>query len=101
MKNERRAGERALGRIEPLLEDLRSFGTLAERKPGVFYTGRNELMHFHELGDSMVADIFLPEGRIRLPVTTRGEQLDLLDRIWDLLENSQTSRAVGKSQRRR
>ncbi len=72
----------------PLLKDLRGVDSLRERRPGVFYLGCKEFMHFHELPDSIVADIFFPNERLRLPVTSRPEQLDVLDRIWSSIERA-------------
>ncbi len=86
MKKQKRAGEVTLAKIHELLEDLRDFEVLTEPRPGVFFLGQKEFMHFHEIDKAIVADIFLPGERLRLPVTTRSEQLDVLDRIWTSLE---------------
>lgn len=98
MKDQKRASEARLKKIEPLLIDLRNIDVLSERRPGIFYTGRKEFLHFHELPDAMVADLFLPNERVRLPVSSRSEQLELLDRIWPTIENLE--RSVDRGQRK-
>ena len=92
MKKQRLANEQTLQKIEPLLEDLRRFEGLKEKRQGVFFLGKKEFIHFHELPEVIVADVFLASGRVRLPVTDRTEQLDLLDRIWDSAERSENRR---------
>ena len=87
MKKARNANEATLAKIESLTSDLRQIDLLDERRLGVFYLDRKEVVHFHELPDAIVADLFLPSGRKRLPVTTRSEQLEVLDHIWDSVEN--------------
>lgn len=87
MKDQKRASLSSLEKIAELLSDLRNIEALDERRPGVFYAGRKELLHFHELPEAMVADLFLPNERIRIPVTSRTEQLELLDRIWPTVEH--------------
>jgi len=86
VKKQKRAGERTLHKIAPLLQDLRRFDTLDEKRPGVFFFRKKEFIHFHKLPDAIVADIFLPNERLRLPVTTRSEQMDVMDRIWNALD---------------
>lgn len=81
MKKLRRAGTATLERVSPLLDELRHYSTLHETRPGVFYLGSAELLHFHETPDGIVADVRLAKGYERLPVNTRTEQLDLLDLV--------------------
>lgn len=85
MKRLRRAGSATLARIAPLLEDLRNYPMLNERRRGVFYLGSREFIHFHNDPDGIVADARLAKGFVRLPVTSRSQQLDLLGRIGDCL----------------
>ncbi len=89
MKTQRHAGAAALERISPLLDDLRAYPMLVEKRPGVFYLGMREFMHFHELSGDVVADVRLTRAFTRMPVTTRAGQLDLLDRIADCLTVSE------------
>lgn len=85
VKRLKRAGATTLARITPLLEDLRNYPMLNEERPGVFYLDSQEFLHFHVHPDGVVADARLTKGFVRLPVTSRSEQLDLLDRIGDCL----------------
>ncbi len=91
MKHERRANETTLAKLGSFLRDIRDIEQLRENRPGVFFLGNKEFMHFHELPDSIVADVFFSKGRIRVPVNTRVEQLDLLDRIWELVSRLERS----------
>ena len=87
MRKERRAGAKTLEKILPLLQDLRQIEQLTEKTPGVFYANRSEVLHFHEIDESVVADLFLASDRIRLPVNERSEQLNVLDRIYTSMEH--------------
>ena len=61
--------------IEPLLERLRAFDGLAERKHGVFYRRSRAFLHFHEDGDDVYADVRLDGDTFeRMRVTTAVEQ---------------------------
>jgi hypothetical protein len=76
----RRATPERLTAIEPLLEQLRAFDGLTERKPGTFYRRSNAFLHFHEHGErDMYADVKL-HGREfeRMRVTTKAEQRTLV-----------------------
>ena len=81
----RRAGPPVLGRIAPLLEALRGYAALDERRPGVFYVKSREFLHFHDDAGATVADVRLAAGFERMPVNTESEQADLLARIDDCL----------------
>ena len=52
-----RANEETLQRLQPLLAGLRAIPGLAEIKPGIFYIKRLPMLHFHETGDGIVADL--------------------------------------------
>ena len=93
------AGPRTLARIALLLEDLRGRPALRERSPGIFYIGSRAFLHFHDDPSGIFADVRLAEGFVRLPVTTRSEQSDLLDRIDDCLTAIE-ARFVEKRRRR-
>lgn len=64
-----------LDTIEPLLERLRAFSDLTERKRGVFSRRSNAFLHFHEDGDDVYADAKLRgDGFERMRVSTTSEQ---------------------------
>lgn len=98
MNKEKRASEATLSAISPLINDLRNIDALAEKKTGVFYLNGKELLHFHQIESDVVADVFLPNERIRLPVTKRSDQHDLIDRLWASIERSSRQ---NKTKRRR
>ena len=75
----RRAGSATLARISPLLEDLRSRTVLREVRPGVFTLQSRAFIHFHDDDDGIFADVRLAEAFVRMPVTSRSEQADLLE----------------------
>jgi hypothetical protein len=76
-----------LDRIAPLLEELRAHPALSEVRPTEFHAGGREFLHFHDHADGVVADVLLTEGRVSMPVTSRAEQADLLERIDESLES--------------
>ncbi len=68
-----------LGRIGPLLEQLRGIDGLNEPKLGTFYRKRNAFLHFHEHGDDLFADVKLDGVQFeRVRVTTKTEQRALV-----------------------
>ena len=77
------AGPRALARIPFLLEELRARPALREMRPGVFYLKSRAFLHFHDDPTGIFADVRLrmADDFLRLPVTSRSEQSDLLERI--------------------
>jgi hypothetical protein len=81
----RHAGPGTFARISPLLEELRARPALSEKRLGVFYLKSRAFLHFHDDPDGIFADVRLAEGFVRLPVTSRSQQSDLLDRIDDCL----------------
>jgi len=96
----RHAGRATLARIEPLLEDLRARSALREKSPGVFYLKSRAFLHFHDDPGGVFADVRLAEGFVRMPVTSRAEQADLLERIDDCLSSAE-SRDTDRRRRRR
>jgi hypothetical protein len=65
------ASAKALEQIESLLAQVRRFGLLTERKPGIFYRGSSAFLHFHEDPAGLFADIKLNSKRFeRMPVST-------------------------------
>ena len=75
------AGPRTLAGISPLLEELRTRPALREKRPGVFYLKSRAFLHFHDDPSGIFADVRLADEFVRLPVTSRSEQSDLLERI--------------------
>lgn len=75
------AGPKALDRIKPLLERLRSFAELKEKSRGCFYLAGRGFLHFHEHGfDELYADIRNEDDFDRLPATTATQQKVVLQR---------------------
>ena len=96
----RHAGPATLARIEPLLEELRARPALQERRPGVFHLQARAFLHFHDDPTGVFADVRLTGEFVRLPVTTRSEQADLLERIDDCLSTVE-GRDMDRRRRRR
>ena len=80
-----RAGPATFARISRLLEELRDHPLLREPRSGVFYLESREILHFHDNPSGVWADLRLGGEIVRLPVTSRSEQLELLGRIEDSL----------------
>jgi hypothetical protein len=81
----RHAGPSTLARIVDLLEELRARPVLRERTPGVFELKSRAFLHFHDDPSGVYADVRLADDFVRMPVTSRSEQSDLLERIDDCL----------------
>jgi hypothetical protein len=77
----RHAGDEALDRLEPLLEQLRDVDELREKKRGVFYLRSKALLHFHEDADELFVDVRCDNEFRRFPVTTDSQRADLLVRV--------------------
>ena len=73
--------------LGPLLEVLRAHPALREVRPATFDLNGREFVHFHEGPEGIVADVLLVKGRLHMPVSSPGEQAELLDRIHDVLES--------------
>jgi hypothetical protein len=96
------AGPSTLARIPKLLDELRTFNALREKRPGVFYLESRAFLHFHDDPDGVFADVRLADEFVRMRASTRPEQADLLGRIGDCLETVETrSRDRGRSRERR
>jgi hypothetical protein len=63
------AGPAALQQIEPLLVQVRAFGGLVERKPGVFYLRSRAFLHFHEDPSGVFADLRVSDAFQRINVS--------------------------------
>jgi hypothetical protein len=90
-----------LEQIAPLLEELRAHPSLRERRPGHFFLGCQEVLHFHDDPSGIFADLRLGGGFVRFCVTCAEEQLELLGRIEECLaaiEDRETER--GRQSRR-
>jgi aerobic-type carbon monoxide dehydrogenase small subunit (CoxS/CutS family) len=70
-----------LDRLEPLLAQLRSMGTLRERNRGTFTRKSRAFLHFHADGDELFADIRFADEFERHRVTTAEERDRLLRAI--------------------
>ena len=96
----RHAGPATLARIAPLLEALRALPALREMRAGVFYRGSRAFLHFHDDPSGVFADVRLADEFVRLPVTSRSEQADLLERIDHCLSVAE-ERSLDRRRRRR
>ncbi|HET8670626.1 MAG TPA: hypothetical protein VFM05_08385 [Candidatus Saccharimonadales bacterium] len=76
-----------LARIAPLLQELRRHHSLREVRPTVFYVNDRDFLHFHDERDGVFADVRLARAFVRLPVSTRAEQLELLGQIDECLSS--------------
>ena len=94
------AGPATFARISPLLDDLRSRPVLRETRPGVFYLKSRAFLHFHDDPSGIFADVRLADEFVRLAVTSRSEQSDLLERI-DACISTVESRSVDSLRRRK
>jgi hypothetical protein len=63
---------------------------LRERHPGVFELKSRAFLHFHDDPSGIFADVRLAEDFVRLPVTSRSQQADLLERIDDCLSATES-----------
>ena len=94
------AGPDCLARISTLLAELRDRPVLRERRPGVFELKSRAFLHFHDDPAGIFADVRLADDFIRLPVTSRSQQADLLDRIDDCLSAIE-SRVIDRRDKKR
>jgi len=75
-----------LDRLEPLLAQLRTMGTLRERNRGTFTRKSRAFLHFHADGDELFADVRFADGFERHRVTTAAERDQLLEAIKGAVE---------------
>ena len=87
-------------RLAPLLEQLRARPELREERPTVFSFKGREILDFHADRGSLVADLRLGRGFLRLPAATPDPQSELLERIDEKLAPSE-SRAERRRHPRR
>ena len=88
------ASPSTLRSLTPLLDALRGFSGLTERRPGIFYLRSAAFLHFHEDPAGIFADAKLGlTGFERLPVNTKDEQTELLRKVGSTLRSAR----LGKS----
>jgi hypothetical protein len=75
------AGQGTLAALAALLKEIRTFGDLTERKPGIFYRKSTAFLHFHEDPAGIFADLKVGPTYNRFRVSTRAEQRNLLIKI--------------------
>jgi hypothetical protein len=97
----RHAGPDTLARIAPLLAELRTRSVLRERRPGVFELKSRAFLHFHDDPSGVFADVRLADDFVRMRVTSRAEQSDLLDRVDECLSSVESRAAGGRRRERR
>jgi hypothetical protein len=68
----------ALERLEPLIAKIRDIPGVVEKKRGIFYRAGRALVHFHEDGVDLFADIKVDNEWVRQRVSTKVEQATLL-----------------------
>lgn len=83
------AGAATIQRLSHLLDRIREFAALREKKPGIFYWKSRAFLHFHEHGDAVFADVRLDGSDFtRLPCSTAQDQQALLECIRQRLEDT-------------
>lgn len=63
------AGPDALDSIEDILQEVRAYSALRERKRGVFYHKSSAFLHFHEDPKGMFADLKLGDRFTRFALS--------------------------------
>jgi hypothetical protein len=91
------ASESTLKELSSLLERLRSFNELVEKRPGVFYRRSKAFLHFHEDPEGIFVDVRLTVETpfIRLPATTDVQQSALITKIEHALRSTSKAKAPG------
>jgi hypothetical protein len=84
----RHATPEDLDHVEALLEELRKFPQLRERKRGYFSRGARAFLHFHEDAGDFYVDVRLDNAVRRARVTSRNEQTDLLSLVRRALQST-------------
>lgn len=80
------AGPATVERLAPMLEQIRAFGRIVEKKPGIFYWRSRAFLHFHEHGDEVYADVRLDGADFeRLPCSKVRDQASLVRLIGEWL----------------
>ena len=74
------AGADALDRLETVLDKIRAFAGVRERKRGAFYRGTSAFLHFHEDPAGLFADLKIGREFVRFPVNNQHQVEALLSR---------------------
>jgi hypothetical protein len=82
------AGAATLDLLEPLMERVRVFSELKEKKRGSFYRKGRGFLHFHEDPAGLFADLSIGFKDIRMRVNAPDEQDALLIRIHEVLRGA-------------
>ncbi|MEM7120874.1 MAG: hypothetical protein AAF563_06340 [Pseudomonadota bacterium] len=84
------AGQASLDRLETMLDQLRGFDGITERKRGIFYQKSKAFLHFHEDDADLFCDVRLAHDADfeRFPVTTFRQQQDVLKRVKQALRHA-------------
>lgn len=82
----RHVNDTDLDRLEPLLQELRKIDGLRERRRGTFTHRSRAFLHFHAVGDELLADVRLADDFERHPATTEAERAALLRAVRSALE---------------
>jgi hypothetical protein len=71
--------ESTIQTLTPLLNFLRGYDVLEETPGEKFRLKGKDLVHFHDDPDGLWADVNFSKGRIRMSVSSRSEQGELMD----------------------
>jgi hypothetical protein len=82
------AGDATLDALEGLLQQIRDYGDLTERKRGIFYRKATAFLHFHEDATGIFADVKVGLKYSRFRASTRAEQRALMKVIQAQLKPS-------------
>jgi hypothetical protein len=95
------ASESTLEELTPLLERLRSFDGLVEKRPGVFYRKTKAFLHFHEDPKGKFVDVRLKvdDPFTRLPVSTAIQQSTLISKVEQAMRSPYTASTKAVSTR--
>jgi len=77
----RHATDADLDRVEGLLQKIRTFDALVERKRGVFYLKSKAFLHFHEDPAGMFADVRSGDDFVRLAANSAAEWKAILAKV--------------------
>jgi hypothetical protein len=88
----KRAGSDALDALEDLLQGVRKFTQLTEKKRGTFYRKSTAFLHFHEDPAGLFADLRAGDDWERLPVRTRAQRKAMVARLAIALGVSKVNR---------
>jgi hypothetical protein len=84
----RHVTDEGLDQLDGLLDELRRFPQLTERKRGVFVRGSRAFLHFHEDPSGLYADVRLHEGFDRFRVQTQPERRALVRQVATALDGT-------------